>query len=241
MRQIWIFFAPGAGGDGLANVIELCAGMHAWNRDPDQPVWRVDRVVDDQVKFWAPPVDSNWCFRTGKWFDQSQNQLNTEYERLVVENKDLVATSHDILLYNLDRSDRQDVFCHHQVSVLLDSRDYSTCRKNLVTKNLMPMDINNLSDNASHHPLYERYQSCDRSRFDRVVWIEDLDDAEFLQKWLQDLDLLIDSQMIDQYHQLRSGQWRQVLGSTQRPPLFESYVESGQIRYRSLDPSTVDQ
>lgn len=244
MSQIWIFFAPGAGGDGLANVIELCHGMQRWRHNPDQIFWRAERVVDDQVKFWAPCVDSAWCFRKGTWFDQSQNRLDAEYEHLVASGRNLVATSHDILLYNLDRSDRQDVLCKDQIRVLLDSRDYAACQRHMIKKNLMTVSVDNFNEHAlaRPHALYQRYDQCDRSRFDHVVWLEDLNDPSYLQQWLGSIGLMLDLLLLEQYHQLRSGQWRQVLGQVQKaPPVFESYAEQGEIRYRSLDPAAVDQ
>lgn len=243
MAQIWIFFAPGAGGDGLANLLEHCRGMDTWTGDRSHPVWRVHRVVDDQVKFWAPTIDSQHCFRSGRAFDHNQNSLDNQYMQMVLARRDLVVTSHDILLCNLDRSDRQDILCRDQIRILLDSRDYLRCHRQHMIKNLVTVDERELHDRAAAErlPLYRRYTETDRTRFDHVLWQEDLADRTGLQSLLDRLDLSIDSAILDQYQSLRSGAWREVMRGDQQPPRWQSYVEHGKIRYQSLDSGPVDQ
>lgn len=237
MRQIWIFFASGLGGDGLANLLELANDVQVWGRDPQQPVWRVHRIVDDEVKFWAPPVDTQHCFRTGRWFDQQHNQLNGEYVEAISRDRDVIVTSHDILLYNLDKSDRQDLLCRNQIKVLLDSRNYFWCYQRSIKKNLRSLAVTELDDcvTAKHNPNYLRYGQVDRSRFDHVIWLEDITDYNGLHSLLYSLNLTIDPHLITQYQQLRQGQWREILAPTQRPPCYESYILDGWIHYKALD------
>lgn len=232
MSQIWIFFAPGAGGDGFANLLELCHGMHVWGFDPKQPVWRVHRVVDGGVKFWAPPPDQGHCFRRGSRFDQSQNQLKQDYEQAVLDGHKLVVTSHDILLHNLDLSDRRDIFCQDQIKVLLDTRDYVNANRQCILKNLINVDATQLVDPlAAQRSLYARYLETDRSRFDHVIWAEDLGTTEGVVRILDQLNLTIDLSLLEQYHDLRAGRWQQILPLTPPVVQYKSRVEDGKIRY----------
>lgn len=236
MKQIWIFFAAGTGGDGLANLIEHCDGVKAWHRDVGQPTWRVDRVVDGLVKFWAPPMDAQHCFRTGKWFDQSTNQLRDDYEHLVISGSTLVATSHDILLFNLDRSDRQDVLCRNQIKVLLDSRDYLNCHRQCVLKNLMSVDAEEIKNGAwvEQSPLYARYAQTDRSRFDHVIFTEDLTSEQGILGLLEKLGLEIQPHLLSQYQLLRNNQWHQVVGGN-KVSQYRSHIENGKICFYLVD------
>lgn len=236
MPQIWIFFATGVGGDGLANLLEQCYGVTAWACDGVRPSWRLHRIVDDQVKFWYPPVDVNHCFRTGQWFDQQHNSLDPDYERAIITGQRVIASSHDVLLYNLDRSDRQDVLCRDQIKVLVDSRDYLKCYQNYVKKNLMTVTEQELTNRAwaDTMPVFARYSQVDRSRYDHVCWAEDLCDEGGIQDLLARLDLTIDPAKIAQYLHLRAGGWRDVLGARTPPPRYQSYFDNGLIHYRSL-------
>lgn len=242
MAQIWIFFAAGVGGDGLANLLEQSDGVTVWGQDQSGSSWRVHRVVDDQVKFWAPPVDKKHCFRKGHWFEQQDNVLQPEYLQAVRSNATIVVTSHDIVLYNLDRSESLDVFGRDQIRVLVDSRDYLKCHQDAVKKNLMIVALDNFNDvaHAVATPSLSRYRQTDRSRFDRVVWIEDLSTETQLVAFARDLGLRLKSEIVQQYLLLRSPQWSQVLGP-RWVPRFQSYIESGMICYKSLDSGPVDQ
>jgi hypothetical protein len=75
--QIWIYFDPGSGGDGFANLLERSRTITPFDQN-DRP-WRIDRFVDNCPKFWAPTVDTNGCFRTGRPFNTKDNKLNQNY------------------------------------------------------------------------------------------------------------------------------------------------------------------
>lgn len=232
MAQIWIFFAPGVGGDGFANLLELCDSMHSWQHDLRQPVWRVHRVVDGIVKFWAPSPDRDHCFRRGMRFDQSHNQLKQDYQQAVLDGRNLVVTSHDIMLYNLDTSDSQDIFCRDQIKVLLDTKDYVNANRQCFVKNLMNVDATQIEDSlASERPLYARYSQTDRSRFDHVIWAEDIGTTKGLSQILKRLNLTIDQSIIEQYHALRAGRWQHILPPTPLVTQYKSRVEDGKIVY----------
>ena len=236
MSQIWIFFAAGVGGDGLGNLLEHSHGITPWACENRRPTWRLHRIVDDQVKFWYPPVDAQHCFRRGRSFDQIHNQLDASYQQAVSGGGRVIATSHDILLINLDLSDRQDVFCQDQVKVLLDARDYLTSYQNSVKKNLEEISQQEFHSRewAESASIFMRYRQVDRSRYDHVVWMEDLLDQQGIQDLLRRLDLEVDPAKIAQYLHLRNGGWRDVLGARSPPPRFHSYFDNGMIRYKSL-------
>lgn len=233
MAQIWLFFANGVGGDGLANLLEHAQEVKVWDRSSVE--WRIHRIVDEQVKFWAPTVDQQHCFRTGRWFDQRHNRLHQGYQRAVEDGHTIVVTSHDILLLNLSRSDGQQVLCRDQCRVLLDSRDYLKCYQNSVIKNLITVPDQDLHDSAAANamPVFARYSETDRSRFDHVVWMEDLTTPASLEAFARDLGLTLDIRYIEQYQQLRSGMWRQIWAARPEPPRYVSHTVGGLIRYKT--------
>lgn len=234
MSQIWIFFVAGVGGDGLANLLENCQGVYSW-QGPSR--WRIDRIVDDQVKFWAPVIDDRHCFRSGSFFNQEKNHLCAEYEQAVADGRTIVVTSHDITLYNLDLSDRQDVLCRDQIKILMDSRDYLRCFQNSVKKNLKSVPVEQLEDPewAAQNPLFLRYREVDRSRFDHVIYDEDLANDDNIRAFVHALGLEIDDKILEGYILLRSGRWRQVADPARLPERYESYVEDQKICYKQLD------
>lgn len=244
MRQFWIFFAAGTGGDGLANLLERCHGMHDWapepliwgQRGPMTPVWRVHRIVDGAVKFWAPAPDVEACFRLGKRFDSNSNCLKNSYLEAVQAEKNIVVASHDVTLRHLDSSDCLDIFSRGQVKILLDSRDYFRCHQQHIKKCLVSTTLQEFEDLAAvKKTIYTNYQTTDRSRFDHVVWIEDLGSVESLQEFVQRLGLDVETSVIEQYLTVKSGDWPAVRPTGQSVPAYRSRVENHMIFYESVD------
>jgi len=87
---VWIFFPGGAGGDGVANLLEQSSNVVPIDENKQ---WRIHRYVDSKVKFWAPTLQNT---------SQRINLVSQLNEKqLEIANSDcqyLVITSHDIQL-----------------------------------------------------------------------------------------------------------------------------------------------
>ena len=138
--QIWFFFIPGVGGDGVANLFEQSSDVISFDATVEDPIdyWRVHRFVDSSPKFYAPTPDANECFRSRKRFDQNQNTLHPGYAHCVSTDQHCIVTSHDVQLTDLHASDLKDVFCKNQIKVLLTIDDYRKADINAAIKNLSP-------------------------------------------------------------------------------------------------------
>ena len=134
--QIWLFFQPGTGGDGIANLFERSNNVTPIDNVTDY--WRIHRIVNNDIKFYAPTIDNLDCFRHNQSFKENTNKLKEEYINIVAQNRNCVVTSHDVSLELLFSSDRQDIFLKDQIKVLLTSECSTTAITKFVTKNLLP-------------------------------------------------------------------------------------------------------
>ena len=137
--QVWIYFQPGVGGDGIANLLEQSQTVVSIDSNP--PVWRLHRYVDGELKFWAPTIDQLHCFRRDQPFKVSNNMLSQRYVELVKSNQNIVVTSHDIFLKNLRLSDEQHILEFNQVKVLITTQN----PKQAMMSNLKKTFFNNLT------------------------------------------------------------------------------------------------
>jgi hypothetical protein len=135
--QIWLFFQAGTGGDGVANLFEKSKNITPVDGVTDH--WRIHRIVDNDIKFYAPTIDNFECFRKHQSFKESENKLKDEYVDIVNQNLNCVITSHDVTLDLLLNSDCQDVLLKNQIKVLLTDKCSATATKKFATKNLLPM------------------------------------------------------------------------------------------------------
>jgi hypothetical protein len=134
--QIWLFFQAGTGGDGIANLIERSSNITPIDGVTDY--WRIHRVVDNDIKFYAPTIDGLDCFRHNQSFKENTNKLKKEYVDIVNQNRNCVVTSHDVSLELLSSSDKQDIFLKNQIKVLLTSKCSTVAITKFITKNLLP-------------------------------------------------------------------------------------------------------
>ena len=127
--QIWIYFLPGTGGDGIANLLEHSQNVTTIDHNlcvhatPNMQFWRVDRFVDNQPKFWAPTIDQLHCFRQNQKFDKTKNYLSNSYINLINSNATTIITSHDCSFQNFYNSDCVDIFTKNQIKILLYSKN----------------------------------------------------------------------------------------------------------------------
>ena len=212
--QIWIYFNPGAGGDGFANLLERSRTITPV--DQNDRSWRIHRFVDNIPKFWSPTVDQNKCFRTGYPFKTQTNRLNQKYVDCVNSGADIVCTSHDTSLQLLEQSDFADLFLRNQIKVALDHQDPVTAYKQFAIKNLQ---------NISVDVCYAKTpRFLDFNKFDYVVNIEKIQtDWNYVSKVCGDLNIELDQQEYLHYQSI-------LVGSSQ-------FDQPGIERYQS---STVD-
>lgn len=135
--QLWIYFQAGAGGDGVANLFERSDNVTPIDGVVDY--WRIHRIVDGSVKFYAPTIDIHGCFRFNQPFKTSNNRLTDGYIDIVNQNFNCVVTSHDINLDLLLASDQQDILLKDQIKVLLTSKNHQDDAIKATVKNLSPV------------------------------------------------------------------------------------------------------
>jgi hypothetical protein len=134
--QIWLFFQAGTGGDGIANLFERSSNIESIDQVNDH--WRIHRIVNGKIKFYAPTIDMLECFRNCQFFDQEHNRLTDEYINIIHQNLNCVVTSHDVTLDALFASHCQDILMKNQIKVLLTSSNRTATLENAITKNLLP-------------------------------------------------------------------------------------------------------
>jgi hypothetical protein len=179
--QIWLFFVPGAGGDGVANLLE-----HAKNVTPidGETHWRIHRIVNGQVKFYAPTIDELGCFRNRLRFNKTTNSLGPRYQTIVSNKLTTVVTSHDTALSWLTTSDCLEILTANQIKVLIHTKDYKQSAINAALKNLLPI----IADS--------RY-NIDFTRFDFVLDIDQIQNNwNYVNDFCQQVGLQLD---IDDY------------------------------------------
>jgi hypothetical protein len=143
--QIWLFFQPGIGGDGIANLLERSSNVTPIDGVTDY--WRIHRIVDKDIKFYAPTIDEIGCFRHNQSFKNTNNKLKKEYVDIINQNSNCVVTSHDTTLKWLSTSECLDILLKNQIKVLLTStRDPLLNVIKATTKNLLPtLPLENIS------------------------------------------------------------------------------------------------
>lgn len=191
--QVWLFFQGGAGGDGLANLLEHSANVVTVDGTPKR--WRVHRIVNDRIKFLAPSVDQNSCFRQGNAFLAANNQLHEHYVDIAwTRPQNCVVTSHDLSLRLLRNSDCQHIFSSQQIRVAIINRNLSTLAYNSTVKNLqsswqLPID-----------------PGVDVGQFDYVLNLESLQqDWQLMRNFCEDIGLHLCQSTFSQYQKLLQG------------------------------------
>jgi hypothetical protein len=223
--QIWIYFDPGSGGDGFANLLERSRTITPFDQN-DRP-WRIDRFVDNCPKFWAPTVDTNECFRTGRPFNTKDNKLNQNYIEHVDRGANIICTSHDTSLKLLDMSDCTDVFLKNQIKVGLQYQDPINVYRQFAIKNLrnIPADLS--------YAKIPKLKSIDFKKFDYVVSIEKIqNDWNYVSKVCNDLNIELDHAEYQDYQCILAG-------STQfdQPGIarYQSSIVNGCFHYNKIN------
>lgn len=220
--QFWIFFQPGTGGDGFANLLEKSPNVHPL--DVVDIGWRIHRIVDGQIKFHAPTPDTGGCFRSNlRPFSLSNNQLQPLYQNLVLCKKNCVITSHDVTMKQLKASDCQHILCQDQVRILLVG-DTDTANLQAAKKNLQPQVLN-----------FGSGKSLDYTQFDLIVDIRDIQsDWTNFKHFCKNINIECDQQYHDQYLDLLTGSTR-FMNQNHGVEIYESKSVDNQITYDLVD------
>lgn len=220
--QVWIFFAPGMGGDGFANLLEQSLDITPIDSVTDY--WRVHRIVDGQVKFYAPTPDQNQCLRLAlQPFDHNRNQLYQNYVDLVAANKNCVISSHDLTLDRLAASDQKSILCKDQIKVLLTG-DYEQARQNAATKNLYP-EVSQIIDQ----------KQIDPSKFDLVIDIRDVQkDWQAIKSFCDEINIRLDQKKYHEYRSLLLGH-TVYMSKNYDVEIYQSTRHNGRISYQLID------
>lgn len=219
--QIWFFFDAGTGGDGVANLFERSSNVTSI----DGPInyWRVHRIVDKKIKFYAVNPDINGCFRQEKHFDKEKNQLDPRYVSCVNANKNCIITSHDVRLTALYKSDCQDIFCKDQIKVLLTLSDQTKSKINASIKNLCA----ELYQSASR-------KTVDHSMFDIVLDVDKIQtDWQYVCNFTQLVGLDLEFQQYLEYQDLLKGNKTYMVNNFQVEE-YESTINQDNVTYRLI-------
>jgi hypothetical protein len=228
--QIWLFFQAGAGGDGVANLLERSKNVTPL--DGETGYWRIHRIVDGSVKFYAPTIDKFDCFRHNKAFDQSINQLDNRYVDIVNQDFNCVITSHDVSLNLLVNSDCQNILCKNQIKVLLTSNNTDIDAFKGATKNLLPTVCSQTS--IDYCP----------EQFDYVLDVDLVKtDWNYVDRFCKDIGLELDHREYLQYCDLLKGS-RTFMANNFNVEEWVSTVNGTHITYKLVNtwqPTKVDQ
>ena len=184
---IWVCFTFGAGGDGVANLLEQASNARTIDGNKH---WRVHRYVDNKVKFYAPTL--------GK--QQNTRRINTidllDDRQLEIANSDteyLIITSH--VNPNLVSN---KIAVNKNIKILVTSNN---ALYNAYIKNLMEFNISDLSGNypkiATAEPGFDLA--------DIVVDIDDMNDWEYTKKFTLGIGLNLAEKEFNHYRKIVTG------------------------------------
>jgi hypothetical protein len=128
---VWIFFSPGAGGDGFANLLEQSTSVVTLDGSKS---WRIHRYVDGQAKFWAPTLQD-----TPRRTNQVDQLNDQQFEIANSTNQYLIITSHDTQLVRTFQNNTLPKEKH--IKVLLLSKNFNDSLHTGMRKNLIEFDL----------------------------------------------------------------------------------------------------
>ena len=179
---IWVWFTAGAGGDGVANLLEHASNARTIDGNKH---WRVHRYVDNKVKFYAPTL--------GK--QNNIHRINTidllDDRQLEIANSDteyLIITSH--VNPNLVSN---KIAVNKNIKILVTSNNalYNAYIKNLMEFNISDLEI------ATAQPNF--------NSADIVVDIDDMNDWEYTKKFTLGIGLNLAEKEFNHYRKIVTG------------------------------------
>ena len=185
---IWVWFTAGAGGDGVANLLEHASNARTIDGNKH---WRVHRYVDNKVKFYAPTLGKQnniWRINTIDLLDDRQLEIaNSDTEYLIITshvNPNLVSNKIDV---------------NKNIKILVTSNN---ALYNALIKNLMEINISDLSRN------YPKIATAEPG-FDLADIVVDIDnimnDWEYTKKFTLDIGLNLAEKEFNYYRKIVTG------------------------------------
>lgn len=204
---VWIFFRPGSGGDGFANLLEQSTNVVPLDGSKQ---WRVHRYVDSRVKFWAP----NLCTNNDGRRDNVIEHLTEEQLAIANSNNQyLIITSHDIELIKTFKKNMLPKDRH--IKVLLTSSNFRDAR----IKNLM--EFNHESDNQNPETINSKILL----NFD--VCLDSIPkNWEDIKSLVDNFGLNLSKENFDHYTKIVSGE---IVYTTPGIEYYESYIDVDNI------------
>ena len=185
---IWVWFTAGAGGDGVANLLEHAS--NARTIDGNKP-WRVHRYVDNKVKFYAPTLgelSANSRINTIDLLDDRQLEIaNSDTEYLIITshvNPNLVSNK---------------IAVNKNIKILVTSNN---ALYNALIKNLIEF---NISDPGGNYPKI----ATAKPGFDLADIVVDIDnimnDWEYTKKFTLNIGLNLAEKEFNYYRKIVTG------------------------------------
>lgn len=202
---VWVFFQPGSGGDGFANLLEQSLNVVPLDGNKQ---WRIHRYVDSKVKFWAP----NLC--NGEHRNNTAEQL-TNYQLEIANSNDqyLVITSHDV---ELKKTFQKNILPENKhIKILLTSKNIGDARiKNLIEFN-----------QSLNSQVLEKINNIDPSNF--TMQLDAIPNSwEDIKKLVENFGLDLSEEDFIHYKKIVSGE---VLYTTPGIEYYKSVIDPDNI------------
>ena len=185
---IWVCFTSGAGGDGVANLLEQASNARTIDGNKH---WRVHRYVDNKVKFYAPTLGKQnniWRINTIDLLDDRQLEIaNSDTEYLIITshvNPNLVSNK---------------IAANKNIKILVTSNNaiYNALIKNLIEFNI--------SDPGGNYPKIATAEPG----FDLADIVVDIDniinDWEYTKKFTLNIGLNLAEKEFNYYRKIVTG------------------------------------
>jgi hypothetical protein len=219
--QIWVFFQSGAGGDGFTNLLEQSKNIKSI--DGEYGYWRIHRIVDNQIKFYAPTIDQKHCFRSNLPFKQNGNSLHPTYLDIITKQENCVVASHDIDLSLLYSSDQLDILTSNQIKIALICTDTKTLTQNAAIKNLQPK------------VFPTKFFKPDPDNFDFIVDIKDVHhNWDYVACLCDKIGIKLDYEKYHEYKSLLQGQ-KTYMTENYNIEIYQTYTKNNIICYDLID------
>lgn len=192
--QYWIFYSPGVGGDGFANLLEHAHGMHVV--DGSRLRWKIDHRITDVVKFY----DSNWSYDgftplRKPNLDYSDTVLRETYTNLIDTGLNTVLPTHYVYFDEIDRFPHKNIVEKNQVKINLYSLDFNRVVFDYESK----LSGSNYLKNVGS---VEKHINHELSRTEYAIHI-DIEKVwtswDYLKECLDQLGIILDKKWYDEY------------------------------------------
>lgn len=211
---IWVFFQPGAGGDGFANFLEQAENVTTID---ERKQWRVHRYVDYKPKFWAPELQ-NSTTRT----NTTEQLTDQQIEIACSDDRYLVITSHDISIKHTFNNDK--IPAEKNIKIFLRCNDFRKQLINFMVKNLQEFDD---KKNISYKELNFLPDVDFIINMDQII-----DSWEYTNQLINSIGLPLTKEIYTQYKEIVSGE---LLYHTPGIEYYESFVDNdGITRYKRI-------